>query len=261
MKKQIFFIGAFLISLALLLLPEMNASGAENISIFENISEGEFIKAVFAASQLTAMPLYFARESGQPVYAPGSDAAPSLAPGVCVCDHGGAWRVPEWITLNATSTGVGSIAKITPFDNAAEGVQGAMGTIFFGITEIPFGAGTIAKEDGTFIFAGDIIRAITTNRMLVIDYMTMDGTDVAATSSKDLNWIRGFISGNDNKLLKFMLDPNNQTAVTVLKYDALQSLGSPIMWKSNEGWQYTFNLAAGVVNIHMHIAGFQYYGV
>lgn len=217
------------------------------------------------------VPIYYDASTGRAVYSAssinaGADAAPGLTGGaslpvLCVCDSINPYRVPNSLTLTATSTGIGSVAKITPFDDVAEAVQGSLGTIFFGIAEIPFGAGTIAKQDGTFIFAADNIRNITATRMLVIDKITAFGTEVATNASASLNYVRGFISGNDNQLLTFSLTQTNQSAVNVLTWAALGVIpGGLLYYKSNEGFQYTFTTALGIINLQLSIKGYQYYG-
>lgn len=238
-----------------------------------------FMAAFMAIPELSAVdlvtfavvaPIYYDASTGRAVYSASainaaSDAAPGVGsaavPQICVCDSVTPYRIPSSLTLTATSTGIGSVAKITPFDDVAEAVQGSLGTIFFGVAEIPFGAGTIAKQDGTFIFAADNIRNITATRMLVIDKITAFGTEVATNASASLNYVRGFISGNDNMLLTFNLQQTNQSAVNVLQWSALGVIpGGLLYYKSNEGFQYTFITAAGVLNLQLSIKGYQYYG-
>lgn len=260
--KKVKFIAALIFTIIglLMFIPELSAF---------NVTASEIIGTLSLSAVIT--PIYYEGSTGRPVYSASSlrasgavnDVAPGGAttPAMCVCDAVNPYRVPNTITLTGTSTGVGSVGKLTPFDDAAEAVQGTLGTIFMGVAEIPFGAGTIAKQDGTFIFAGDVIRNITATRMLVIDKITMFGTDVAGLAAATLNYVRGYIGGNDNTLLNFSLQTNNQTAVTVLEWSAAGVIpGGLLYWKSNEGWQYTFATAAGLINIRMSIKGYQYYG-
>lgn len=243
---------------ALFSIPEVTAFDISTVDLCGSMS--------LAATVVS--PIYYDASTGRAVYtssqlAPGNGNAglQSSAPLVCVCDAINPYRVPNTLTLTETSTGIGSVAKLTPFDDAAEAVQGSLGTIFFGVSEITFGAGTIAKQDGTFIFAGDVIRNITATRMLVIDSITMFGTEVAGLAAVTLNYVRGYISGNDNQLLNFTLQTTNQTAVTVLEWKAAGVIPGGLMYyKSNEGFQYTNATAAGVLNIRLSIKGYQYYG-
>lgn len=233
------------------------------LSAFPDVASCINIEHAIEGVSLAALsaPLYFDRQ-GMPYYGVRSSQSQPVNGEACVCDRAKPYMVPEFITLTATSTGVGSLAKFTPFDDIAEAVQGTLGTIFFGVAELPFGAGTIARQDGTLIFGQEAIRQVTATRMLAVDYFQMTGTDIAGVSQQNLNYVRGFISGNDNTLLKATLLQSNQTAVLVLRWDAVSNGMAPVlMWKSNEGFQYVMLTALGVINIAFHLVGFNYYGV
>lgn len=258
-QKRIGFIASVILTICAFMLFVPELLGA-------NLFSPETVTTLLIQSAV--VPIYYDASTGRAVYSASainaaSDAAPGVGaiPTVCVCDSINPYRIPNSLTLTATSTGIGSVAKLTPFDDVAEAVQGSLGTIFFGIAEIPFGAGTIAKQDGTFIFAADNIRNITATRMLVIDKITAFGTEVATNASASLNYVRGFISGNENQLLTFNLTQTNQSAVNVLQWSALGVIaGGLLYYKSNEGFQFTFTTAAGIINLQLSIKGYQYYG-
>lgn len=210
--------------------------------------------------------LYYDR-NGNPVYNPAtlarmtqSGTAPAdaiAAPPECFCGDNKNYQVPSKFTLRADNTGGGAAAtfKMQPFDMMAEAINGSIGTAFFQLIQATFGNGTIALQNGTFIFGLDALRYLTATYALVIGKMEATGSYVTglSLSTFDMNVFKGNLNDVTRETRVFSLDKNYQQRVL--------SNNDTWLLTANKGFNVTNipNGANGLLEIEFTVLGFKPY--
>jgi hypothetical protein len=153
------------------------------------------------------------------------------------------YRPPSQFTLRADNSGGlgGENAKQPSFDGIVEAILGTLGTVFMSVLQFPNGAGTVAKENGTNIFGGEVLGAYLSTYGVVIQKLQASGSEVTTNSLSRLtvNRYLGNIQGVDRGDLELNIDQNISTAVPTLSL--------------TRQWTFTGNTALQVTNMTTNI--------
>lgn len=169
------------------------------------------------------------------------------------CGPKGNYTFPPQITFVGANATAGALTyKFTQADNMTEALQGSLGTNWFAIAELPFGNGTIAKQDLTLINGAETLaRALQTYGMK-IEGMQLTGA-AAGTQVLIVNSYRGNLSGVSNEKWTFNLDPNNNTGNVILRYDNAADLTSNVSFNISIPANTTYTIAMYVVGVIPYI--------
>lgn len=207
----------------------------------------------------------FYDRTGSPVYSPamadrnarmvgGSIQVPPIGN---YCADSNSYIVPPSFSLTADNTlGVAAVTfKHTSFDNVVEAIRGEIGgatSQFFSVDELPFGAGTIAQQDGTNIFGDDAIRRFSATYAIAISEIVMTGTAAANITEQLMEVFKGSLTTVDQSTIKLVLDESNATATPVLKFRGL--------WYLTSNKAFSISVGAGLVaRLRFQVAGFKPY--
>lgn len=172
-------------------------------------------------------PLWYDR-SGYPIYtpeqaarnlgstggAPSPDAASAVAN--CICGDNRNYIVPSSFTLQFPGAAGATVGKAFSFDNVAEAISGQLGTVFPVVQEFPNGNGTVALQDGTFIFGNDALKNITTTYAIVVKGITATGVAIAGLPNLQLTFLKGNISSVGRESRDLILNQANASAIATL---------------------------------------------
>lgn len=153
------------------------------------------------------------------------------------CNIGQAnYRPTPQFTLRAdNSAGVAIVVFKQPsFDGVVEAINGSIGASFMSVVEMPNGAGTVAKQNGTNIFSGEALGAYLATYGMVISKLQASGDGITTPALTILNVQRflGNIQNVDRGDLQLNVDRNLSS-----------QLGTLSLTKE---WTFTANTALAV---------------
>jgi len=155
--------------------------------------------------------------------------------GASNCGADGNYKAPDQVTFTFTNAALTEeIVKFTQADDmyeATNGEIGAAGTAsWFDILELPFGDGTIVKQDGTDIFAAQTLAQTLQTYGLMIGKIQVSGSAISGVNATSSFTIKAFatdLTGPRGDNWKLEVDTNNaQSAIptlTLIKDIALTS--------------------------------------
>lgn len=137
---------------------------------------------------------------------------------VTQCQPKGNYITPQQFNLTANNTtGAAVVYKFTQADNMTESMRGSIGTAWFSVQQLPFGNGTITKQDGTLINGAETLARSLQTYGYKIGKITATGTALATYGQTlVIDAWRGNLSGANQENWTLNLDTNNSSATPTL---------------------------------------------
>jgi hypothetical protein len=125
---------------------------------------------------------------------------------------------PDQFTLVADNSAglTATTFKFTQADNMTEAAIGSIGTAWFAVQELPFGNGTIPKEDGTDIFGAESLARSLQSYGIRVHKIQATGTYLTTVPSIVMNAWRGSLAGQPSDTWKLDVDTTNASQTPTL---------------------------------------------
>lgn len=139
---------------------------------------------------------------------------------VSQCQPKGNYIVPQQFNLTANNTtGAAILYKFTQADNMTESMIGSVGAAWFSVQQLPFGAGTITKQDLTLINGAETLARSFQTYGLKIGKIVATGTALASYGQTlVIDAWRGNLSGANQENWTLNLDTTNSSATSTFTF-------------------------------------------